>query len=72
MTARSMPSRVHSCAFRMSPRCLLVSLRKDALEPRDAADTVSAPANARRMPWLLLAALLLAAGLAALLLFGAA
>ena len=43
----------------------------DGLEPRDAPDAPPAPAHARRMPWLLLAALLLAGGLAALLLFGA-
>ncbi|HEU4813179.1 MAG TPA: FHA domain-containing protein [Xanthomonadaceae bacterium] len=41
------------------------------LEPRDAPGAMPVPGNARRMPWLLLAALLLAAGLAALLLFGA-
>ena len=37
-----------------------------AYEPR----IVSAPGNARRLPWLLLAALLIAVGLSALLLFG--
>lgn len=41
------------------------------LEPRAEPGAMPAPANPRRMPWLLLAALLLAAGLAALLLFGA-
>ena len=37
-----------------------------------ATEASAVAGNARRMPWLLLAALLLAAALAALLLFGAA
>lgn len=44
---------------------------EDALSMASAAHAVALPNNARRLPWLLLAALLIAAGLSALLVFGA-
>ena len=44
---------------------------QDQAGPRDEAAPVASRGNTRRMPWLLLAAVLLAGALAALLLFGA-